>query len=71
MLLNAGECGYSLTNSDALTDKSYDFVTLAFKIFKNLSISVCLGMCLVKTSNSLASFNTGRAFLKRDSSGGL
>ena len=31
MLLNAGECGYSLTNSDALTDKSYDFVTLAFQ----------------------------------------
>ena len=34
MLLNAGECGYSLTNYDALTDKSYDFVTFAFKIFK-------------------------------------
>ena len=29
MLLNAGECGYSLTNSDALTDKSYDFVLLS------------------------------------------
>ena len=40
MLLNAGECGYSLTYSDALKDKSYDFVTFAFKIFKNLSISV-------------------------------
>ena len=71
MLLNAGECGYSLTNSDALTDKSYDYVNFAFRIFKNLSISVCLGMCLVKTSNSLTSFKTGRSFLKRDSSGGL
>ena len=70
MPLNARECGYSLTNSDALTDKLYDFVTFAFKIFKHLSISVCLGMCLVKTSNSLASFKIGRGFLKRDSSGG-
>ena len=43
-----GNVDILLTNSDALTDKSYDFVTLAFKIFKNLSISVCLGMCPCK-----------------------
>ena len=41
MPLNAEECGYSLTNSDALTDKSYDFVTFSFQYlqkFVNISL---------------------------------
>ena len=32
MLLKASECGYSLTNSVAVTNRSYDLVTLALRI---------------------------------------
>ena len=39
----------TLTTSDAVTDKSYDLVTLALRIWRNLSMSACFGMCHANT----------------------